>query len=211
MTDQRHPPLIAQCLIRFFAGPEMEDSILGDLEEQFGNKQRARAWYWRQTALSVPSLLGMNIYRLSQRRLLMEAWFLLLAFTLIWAWEIYVARQSAWPLAKQLLAYSPLNAGNTCRAVYIVLYAGFTACLLAGIAALSRRFGKGRHFQAVHLILLALVASLPIIYLCLFPLVTDGSNLFRVSQLGAVWAVLLSVFLIPEAVRARPKFRFYTV
>lgn len=206
--DCPQPPLFAQSLIRLFAGPDMEDSILGDLEEQFSGKQSPKTWYWLQTIFSIPSLCIMNIHRLGQRRLLQEVLYFFIALILIWAWEFYIARQSSWPLTKQLLAYSPLDTGNTCRAIYIILYAGFTACFLAGVSCIGRHFGKGQHFQTVHMILFTLTASLPILYLCIFPLVTDGSYLFRVSQLGAVWIVLLSFLLLPTALKAKLKLPF---
>jgi hypothetical protein len=70
MTSQPHfvqPPLIAVWLISLFALAEEQESILGDLLEEFSllasksGVPAARKWYWRQMIKTVPQLAGLAL------------------------------------------------------------------------------------------------------------------------------------------------------
>ncbi len=58
------PPPIAVWLINLFTPPEEEESIVGDLLEEFSQLasksgvDTARSWYWRQTVKSIVHLFG---------------------------------------------------------------------------------------------------------------------------------------------------------
>jgi len=200
MKSPQRPPVLANALIRFFSGPELENSIIGDLQEQFANAPKAKLWYWRQTLFSIPSLLSMHIQSLGRRTFLNELLFCFAGLFIVLIWEIGIARELSWPIARLILDYSPLTTGNTCRAVYIALYSSFSLILCLGLSGFSKRLGRSEHFRVVHAILLAIIVSIPVFYLSIFPLPTDGSVLFRASQLGTVWCVLLLPFLTPQII-----------
>lgn len=58
------PPRIAAWLVELFASAEQEQSILGDLHEEFSDIVSksgivsARRWYWRQSAKTIANLAG---------------------------------------------------------------------------------------------------------------------------------------------------------
>jgi hypothetical protein len=48
-----HPPRVATWLLKKFGSGPDKDTVLGDLAEQYSQKQSA-AWYWRQTMKAIP-------------------------------------------------------------------------------------------------------------------------------------------------------------
>jgi len=54
MTDNQSPPSIAMHVLQLFTPRELQDVLLGDLNEEFAaraqhNLQNAQRWYWQQT------------------------------------------------------------------------------------------------------------------------------------------------------------------
>ena len=94
------PPRLAHALLAVSAGAADKAALIGDLEEEFGQRFRkspraARAWYWRQTSLSLPHLLLERIRTDRMRRLGVVALAVLAGFIFMSLWEMFVARNAA--------------------------------------------------------------------------------------------------------------------
>jgi hypothetical protein len=63
-ASRSRPPRLASWLVELFATDDQEESILGDLHEEFfdivskSGTVSARRWYWRQTAKTIAHLVG---------------------------------------------------------------------------------------------------------------------------------------------------------
>ncbi len=94
------PPRLAHALLAVSAGATDKAALIGDLEEEFGQRVRtspraARAWYWRQAYSSLPHLLLERMRTERMRRLGLAALAVLAGFIFISLWEIFVARNAA--------------------------------------------------------------------------------------------------------------------
>lgn len=197
MKTHYHPPRIAENILAFFAGPHFENEICGDMQERFGAGRHGPLWYWGQTLRAIPQLILMQSRELSRENYLHEAIFILLALSLLWSWEISIARQASWPLAQQILPYSPLTPAETCKAIYVTLYGGALLFGLCLFSAWSKLFHKTQYFKKVHFLLLTIIASTPIIYLFVNPGPYDGPRDFRAYQLGLTWGLFILVIMRP--------------
>lgn len=177
---------IAERILKFVSGPDLADAILGDLAECSQIERKGTLWYWWQTISSVPALILMHVRAAGFLTMVLQGAFLISILFCIMIWEIGIAREYSWPIARNILDISPLSAGNTCRAVYIALYTVFVSALTTVVSFIGKRNGQSFYFRKLQSIFIVVVAMLPILYLSVFPLATDGSVLFRVSQLGSV-------------------------
>ena len=188
--SNRTPPAMAESLLSFFVGPDLKDAVLGDMQEKFEAQNAGAQWYWYQCLRSIPSFIHMHLCSLNRHDLAQSGLLIIMTLASISVWELYVARQFSWTIAKQVLDYSPLSAGNTCRAVYICLYCTFTSGLVLSLMAVMDWKEKSSQRRTTYAFLVGLCTSAPALYLLVFPLTTDGSSSFRVVQLIAVWALL---------------------
>lgn len=191
-------PKLAESVLAFFAGPGLEDEMLGDLQERYGDQNRPYLWYWTQVLRSIPALLQMNLRNMSNESWIAKSIFMLFGLTLIWFWEVNVAQKLSWPTAKAILAYSPLTATQTCKAIYIIFYSLALAVCLLGLSGWQMARRKNRHFRYVHILLLTLTASVPIVYYCINPGPYDGTLNFRVFQITLVWSLMVCAFILPN-------------
>ena len=132
------PPRIAFALISFSAGAADKAALIGDLEEEFGQRSRkslrdARAWYWRQASRSLPYLLLERMRSDQMRRIGVALLSILAAFILITLWDSWVARSAA----RGLYGLSQSTPVGLVRAVYLIVQ--MIGIALAGgiIAALT--------------------------------------------------------------------------
>lgn len=69
-----NPPALAQAILAATAPAHDYDSVAGDLHEEYlrmlhaSGATAAKRWYWRQTLLSIPSLLSYSRWKPSARR-----------------------------------------------------------------------------------------------------------------------------------------------
>ncbi|NOX82883.1 MAG: hypothetical protein GXP06_07835 [Alphaproteobacteria bacterium] len=94
------PPQLARALIVIMASAPERAALIGDMEEEFAQQSqrsphRARAWYWRQTAISAPYLALKRLRSEQTRRLGVALGATLGAFLLIHYWDIFIARGAA--------------------------------------------------------------------------------------------------------------------
>jgi len=200
MTNQRTPQL-AEALLGFVSGPYLQDEILGDLQERYATQNRPALWYWMQTLRSIPALIHMNLKNMSAHAWLMKALFILFGLALIWVWEIKVAQKLSWPAAKAILPYSPLTAIQTCKALYILIYVSALGSCVLGLTAWQKYRGKSAYFRQLHILLFALIASIPVIYYCINPGPYDGPINFRAFQMTLVWSLIIWAFIFPNLFR----------
>ena len=94
------PPRLAYALLALSASGAAKAALIGDLEEEFGQRFRispsaARAWYWRQASMSLPHLLLERMRSERVRRLGIATLAVLGGFVFISLWDIMVARNAA--------------------------------------------------------------------------------------------------------------------
>ena len=189
------PPRIAHALLAVSAGASDKAALIGDLEEEFGQRSRkspraARAWYWRQTSLSLPHLLLERMRTERMRRLGIAALAVLAGFIFVSAWEITVARNAA-------RGFAGLSETPSFVAVRIVYLAAqmFGVAAAGGLIAVAT-FRRDESFlrNAVHrLAPAALVLFAPWIIATLNPADTYPLN-FRL-----IWLALAAPSLLAGA------------
>ncbi|MEO0366698.1 MAG: hypothetical protein AAF265_14540, partial [Pseudomonadota bacterium] len=96
-------------------------------------------------------------------------------------WEFMIARQWSWPIAREILPYSPMSTAATCMAMYVGLYGVFALAAGTLISVLSR----ARWTAGIGALLLTLTTLAPPIVLMALPTSVD-SPIFRVSQLATI-------------------------
>lgn len=197
MTRTRISPLGAR-LIHMTAGPDVADAIIGDLEERMQTRSAPQRWFWQQVSMSLLSFVAIQIQAVSRRDWGLHILALCAACLAIIAWELNVARNYSWPIAKELIEISPLSVGNTCRACYVALYGTFVIGVMTAFAASTRLWKRGAACRIWQTLALGLIASAPAIFLLIKPLPTDGAVWFRLAQLGVVWAVTLFLMSRPR-------------
>ncbi|MEL7492019.1 MAG: hypothetical protein AAGJ73_14995 [Pseudomonadota bacterium] len=189
MSVRSKIPPYGAFVVHMAAGPQLAETVLGDLEERIAGKPNHTLWFWREFLVSSASLLRMQCRNIPGQ--IWAAQLLVLAMALMGAsvWELAVARPASWPIARELLALSPLTAGDTCRAVYVFVYGAFAFGMMAMITRLAARYRRSVHFQNWQVVAVAVVASTPAIYLIAFPLPADGALWFRIAQLLLIWLI----------------------
>lgn len=187
-----------EAIIHMLAGSDQAENILGDLEEQISTKTQPRLWFWRETLASSLPLLLLQVR--SVPRYSWPIYFIVLCAVLfsIGVWEQTVARHVSWPIAKELIAYSPLSVGDTCRMVYVIVYVAFVFALMTLLAGAAKHAGRTLHFRNWQILAVAFLASLPAILLIIHPLETDGAAWFRYAQLILVWTISFFMLSHPK-------------
>ncbi len=114
------PPRLAHALLTLLTGAADKAALIGDLEEEFGQRSRtslraARAWYWRQASLSLPYLLLERMRSERVRRLGIAVLAVLAGFVFMSLWEINVARN----LARGFAELSQTPSYTAIRVIYI--------------------------------------------------------------------------------------------
>ena len=70
--EPERPPHFAQLALRFLLTEDAKDNVIGDLTEEYAEKQTelgrrgAQAWYYKQALLSMAPLLWHRVRRLSR-------------------------------------------------------------------------------------------------------------------------------------------------
>jgi hypothetical protein len=189
------PPIFAQRLISFAAGPAYEEEIAGDLHEQYWMRADSgvtlSVWYWQQVLLSLPSLVAMRVRSMSRREAVFETLFLTFALALIWFWETMVAQKIAWPMVKPMVGYVGLSAMTMCMTMYVILYGFAVALLVIGIALFRHVKGETLHFAHLHGLLLCIIATTPTALYLIWPNPLGDSIIFRLVQAAVVWGIFL--------------------
>ncbi|MEL7312654.1 MAG: hypothetical protein AAFN07_14165 [Pseudomonadota bacterium] len=175
-------------ILATLAPEDTRDAVLGDAIELATDDRMS---LWSNTVASALPLAALKFTALRWRDGLTVAGFVF-AVTL---WEFTVARQYSWPIAKQVLPYSPLSTAATCMAMYVMLYGVFALATGALI-----RIAKRAHWMpklATQLLMLAALA--PPVLLLMFPTPVD-SVAFRFAQFAAI---LMGLFAGRERSRHR--------
>lgn len=186
-------------LLAFFGGSQYADAIFGDFEEMLSSRPHPYIWFWIQVFRSLPSLFLMQISNLPRHVWLLHGGIILASFGLICSWEILVARHISWPIAKELLYFSPLDAGNTCRTVYVLVYSFFVFSLMQILLGIAKSCEKTQHFRDWQVFIFSSAASLPALFLTIFPLPTDGALWFRIAQLALIWTLAIGLIFSKKA------------
>lgn len=175
------------------AGPMLRDAVLGDLHEQFAAHQLSRGKFWWQTLRSVFWLTWLQCTEAGRWRCAQIGLTASLSLALFWLWELNVAQAWSWPMAKTLLAWSPLSATATCQTCYAVLY----VLPFAFVAALTCASEHQRLRSALRMlppvVLLGVVALVPVVFYWFSPGPYDGNKLFRILQGALVITALAAV------------------
>lgn len=139
------PPALARALLALAAAPADRAALIGDLEEEFAaisglSRHRARAWYWRQAALSAPHLLARRFASPQARRFAVTALAAVAAFALVRYWDVAVARKAAraFYATFQSPSYAPA------RMVYLAVQAAGFALAGGGVAGIA--FARSERF-----------------------------------------------------------------
>ncbi len=201
MTRKTTPPKFAESLIGFFAGPDLEDEICGDLLEYY-NSGKSKRWYWSQVLRSIPQLCLVQCRQMTQGTLLRETLFLSLAFTFLCLWEINIARENSWPIAQNILSYSPLSPANSCKAIYVLIYGLAVFMSMVTFTSWAKAKDRTKHFKKAHIVFIGLLASTIPLFLFLNPGPFDGSRDFRVYQSILIWGITL-LFLVQPHLRMK--------
>lgn len=144
-TDHR-PPALPQTILSWIALPADRQVLLGDLHEEFASRTHrrsgrgARAWYWRQAALSMPYLLLQRLRAEGVRKMGITIFTTLAALAMIVAWDIWVARASVQYVASRADTPSLL----VVRSLYFTIQMFGVA--LAGAAVAVLTFTRTRRF-----------------------------------------------------------------
>ncbi|MEL7024967.1 MAG: hypothetical protein AAGL69_14630 [Pseudomonadota bacterium] len=156
------------------APEDCRDAILGDAIE-LANQERQSLWF---SALSSAfPLAGLKFAMLRWRDAIALAGF----SGMVLIWEFMIARQWSWPIAREILPYSPMSTAATCMAMYVGLYGVFALAAGTLISVLSR----ARWTAGIGALLLTLTTLAPPIVLMALPTSVD-SPIFRVSQLATI-------------------------
>jgi|GEM_PF-4375929 len=134
------PPQLARALIVVMASAPDRAALIGDMEEEFARQSQqspheARAWYWRQTAISAPYLALKRLGSEETRRLGIALAATLGAFLMIHYWDIFIARGAARGFAAVTQAQTYFLA----RTVYLLVQMAGVAVAGGAIAALIFR------------------------------------------------------------------------
>lgn len=189
------PPRVAYALLALLACAADKAALIGDLEEEFGQRVRAspraaRAWYWRQASLSLPHLLLERMRTERVRRLGLAALTVLAGFIFISLWEIFVARNAA----RGFAGLSETPSFVAVRIVYLAAQmVGVAAAGGAIAAAIFRRNEPFMHNAVRRLAPAAFVLFSPWIIATLNPADTYPLN-FRLA-----WLALAAPSLIAGA------------
>ena len=143
------PPVLAQILMNLLAPKGLRENLLGDMQEAYyhaetASRRAAANWYWRQTLLSLPSFISQRIKTERNKKRLVAALFVVVAFALINAWDIYIARGSSQTLAAQ--GYAPPL--FYIRALYFLVQMLGVAAVGAVITAAAVRMGSAPRIDA---------------------------------------------------------------
>lgn len=139
------PPRLAHALLAVSASAAHKAVLIGDLEEEFSQRVRkspraARAWYWRQAALSLPHLLLERMRTDRMRRLGLATLAVLAGFVFISLWEMFVARNAA----RGFAGLSETPSFFAVRTVYLAVQMFGVAA--AGGAIAARIFSRDKSF-----------------------------------------------------------------
>ncbi|MEM7762687.1 MAG: hypothetical protein AAF290_01285 [Pseudomonadota bacterium] len=190
----RQPPRLAMFLTALAAGPMLRDVVLGDLHEQFVAHQHSRGWFWWQALRSIGWLTWLQCCEAGRWRCAQIGLTASLSLALLWLWELRVAQTWSWPMAKTLLAWSPLSATATCQTCYAILYV-MPLAFVAAMTALGGRLRSVRRLR-LPLALLGMVALVPVVFYWFSPGPYDGNKLFRLWQAALVVMAVFSVVLM---------------
>lgn len=190
------PPRGAERLLAFFAGPELEAEVLGDLQEQYARESYSKIWYWSQVFRSIPGFCSIFCSGCSRWMLARVCLLVVSGAVFVGLWELRVAQTFSWPMAKQLLAVSPFSAAETCKSMYLLLYGALMALLL--LPGVFWRFigGRSDRFLKLWALVAATLCSLPIVYYVFYPTRYGDTIVFRAEQLAIVWLCVAFVWLM---------------
>ncbi len=179
------PPHLARMLIVIMASAPERAALIGDMEEEFTQQSRrsphgARAWYWRQTAISAPYLALKRLRSEETRRLGIALAAILGAFLMIHYWDILIARGTARGFAAVTQAQTYFLA----RTVYLLVQMAGVAVAGSVIAALTFREEDSFARNLLHrLVPSGVIILSPALFAMIFP--ADNYDLsFRLIQLG---------------------------
>lgn len=204
-----HPPELAQMLVCFVAGPDVEEEIAGDLFEQFQHRRESgvpRAlWYWQQVLVSLPALVRMRLQNMTRQEAYFETAFVMLGLMLIWLWETEVAQKFSWPLASSIVDHTNLSSMLMCKAMYICLYGIALLLAFGGVSLIRLASGKTKHFLQLHYLFLGIVATTPGILYLIQPNPLGDGTYFRLAQIATIWGLVI-MFLVFR-LNGRPRHR----
>lgn len=134
-------PAFARALIAIAAASADRAALIGDLEEEFAQRQKrsgekAQAWYWRQAALSTPHLIISRLRSPGVRQFILTAAAAIAAYMLVRIWDVFVARSAAQGFYR---LFETESFGPT-RIVYLLVQA--TGYLIAGAGIAWVAFDK---------------------------------------------------------------------
>jgi hypothetical protein len=205
-----HPPALAQTLVCFVAGPDVEEEITGDLFEQFQHRRESgvpRAmWYWQQVLLSLPALVRMRLQNMTRQNAYLKSAFVMLGLMLIWFWETNVAQRFSWPLASNIVDYTSLSAMLICKAMYIFLYGIVLLLVCTGVSLFRLAAGKTQHFLQLHCLFVGIVATTPAILYLIQPNPLGDGTYFRLAQIATIWGLVIMFLAIRFSGRSRHHF-----
>ena len=193
MTAATKHARIAEAVLAFFAGPDLEEVIIGDLRERIGDNAFR---YWREVILSAPSLALMQLRNLSHARLFSEICLSAVVLILLCLWEYLVARRYSWPIAREFVGVLPFSADGLCKAAYVALFASGAGSLAIASAFSVKSGVAANHLKVVRILTVGAAASVIPIYLFWNPGPYDGPGVFRNFQFAFVW-LFMTVAALP--------------
>jgi hypothetical protein len=149
--NERHPPKLATWLLTHLCNGSRDDSLIGDLHEQFATG-RSSGWYWRQSlvALAQSTRRAMRLHTLSFVGAIAASW------TVLFAWFALNMTMTAYHASVLRFVHGTFAVANGHQAWMVIywLAAGSRVILFAIAGWLAVRIHRA-HPYAVAVALLA--------------------------------------------------------
>lgn len=97
MTLRSNPgvPLLARMLVIALAGSKYHENVLGDLQEELGQRPRqsgAMFWIWKEVLTAIPGLLALRARSLDFQSIGLTLFSTIAAYAILLSWGLYVTR-----------------------------------------------------------------------------------------------------------------------
>ncbi|MEL7108870.1 MAG: hypothetical protein AAGL99_06350 [Pseudomonadota bacterium] len=182
-------------IIMLLAGPQIGEAIAGDLSE----RGETRGEHAKALIRSIPGLIRLAYSNITPSRMSLELAVCMLAITLAWAWEVWVAQVYAWPIASQLVHVSPLSVAVTCKLAYLGLFTLGAGLLLSRWSLLNTVTRSAWRVRVQRFGVWGLAGLIPVLFLLVNPGPYDGDPFFRYVQIALIVALGLGTSLYCRA------------
>ncbi len=157
---------------------DMREALIGDMLEHADASQKP---VWRIAALGLPHTLLHRMERFAVQARPQDAIYVVLFIGLLLMWEYGIAREWAWPFARNMLHLTSMSAAHVCMGAYILLYFGFAfAC-----GKVLSQIGAANLVSSPAKFVMRIIVFIPAMAFMIAPTSVDGS-LFRLYQIFAV-------------------------